>query len=93
LEKPSPEIWYHRDSEQIGKNPKDPKELFWKNFYKPDQSYFDAMLTVRCGVRLGYIDGYEERLTAISFDTLMRPKWLIVSEAHDPRCLRPMIKQ
>jgi hypothetical protein len=93
LENANPKIWFHREQGEIGKNPSDPNNLFWKNFYRPDKSYFDAMLVICRGIRLGYVYSYEERLTALAFDTLMKPKWLIVSEAHDPRHLRPMLKQ
>jgi hypothetical protein len=91
-EKQTAKTLFHLDPHLIGKDPNDSNRLFWKNFYKPNESYFTAMKVICRGIRLGYIELYEERLTAIAFDTLMKPKWLIVSEAHDPRLLRPMLK-
>jgi hypothetical protein len=88
-----PKILFHRDPNEIGKDPTVPKpDIFWSNFCKPNQSYFEAMVVIRRGLRLGYIKDYEDRLSALAFDTLLRPKWLVVSEAHDARPLQPMLK-
>lgn len=68
---------YHRDVDPTS----DPM-LCWCDFMLPGQSFLVTMLNERNGLALGRIKDNDGRLTAIAFETLADPPWLVVAENH-----------